>query len=175
VELIGILIAIVLLLTVSLAVLIAFKSIFVWPGEYKKRAAENEKRLLNPDILGVSKQLGTSLPDALLQLHRDRQQLLQRHFEIVSPTGERFSVEWWLPLDIEMLKDDLLPKQGLLIAEYDAWGDGAGGGVYYVDLSEHPVDPPVYLLSYDQMRSESVAAKLSEFLGWSRQPRPSRV
>ena len=145
------------------------------PDQIKATYEAYLRRLLNPQLDAVERELGKLLPERLLELYEDRSAIQSAGFQLEKPGKKRWRPERWPvycfePLDVESLnelpyEEELGPGFCFATTGRDSW--------YWIAASDQRAkDSPVIFLDYDGGGShgKTVAASLDELLNWPRLP-----
>jgi hypothetical protein len=133
------------------------------------------RRLLNPQVDAVERELGKLLPERLLRLYEDKTAIQAGGFKLENPGKKHWRPKRWPlycfePLDTEALNE--LPYEEELGPGF-CFATTGRGSWYWIAASDHrATDSPVIFLDYDGGRShgETVANSLDEFLNLPRLP-----
>jgi hypothetical protein len=135
------------------------------PEEIEEHGRRFRERLLNPDFPALEAHFGHPLPQALKNLHADRDELLRFDFEVFPPGRPAGSPPWavcyYQPMDAEQLKAVWPGREKFLEI-----ADDGTGNAYMVDPTR--ADPPVLFHDHETGEVEEVSGSLSEFLKWPR-------
>lgn len=134
-----------------------------------RATSEFRGRLLHPRWETIASALGRPVPGILRQLYADPTALLNGHFYLNHPDGERrVWIDLFLPLDEEALRPYGRPLPPGAVAFAD---DEHGDPYFFVPDGSAYGDGPVYLLGpmHGADGVELVADSLAEFLGRTRE------
>lgn len=123
------------------------------------------KRLKSPDFAAVERHFGHALPECLIALHADQQELLRSDF-FVAPTqadaeNECWEIACYQPVDEQSIVDCWPGNE-----EYLAFADDGCGNEYLINPKE--TDPAVFFRDHETNELIQVCDRLTEFMKWPR-------
>ena len=134
------------------------------PEEIKAEAYRYEKRLLSPDLEALEKHFDCTLPYPLRKLYGTSNELALVDIEIFPPDGSApIYICFYKPADADNLHSTWPGCE-----KYFAFADDGLGNELLVDPRLD--DPPVLCHDHETDEIETVAASMSEFMKWKRQP-----
>ena len=145
------------------------------PDQIKATYEAYLRRLLNPQLESVERELGKFLPESLLQLYKDKSAIQAVGFQLEKPGKNRWWPKRWQvycfePLDLESLNE--LPYEEELGPGFCFATTGRGSWYWVAASDQRAKDSPVIFLDYDggSSHGETVANSLDEFLNLPRLP-----
>ena len=155
-------------ITVILAVaVLRLKDLWFEPSHEQVDEASRlfRKRLQSPDFATVERHFGHPLPECLLQLHSDKQELLQSDFFVASTKdtveNECWEIAYYQPLDGQSIRESW-HRMG----DYFAFASDGFGNDYLIDPKEN--DPAVLFYEHERGELTRVCDRFTEFMKWPR-------
>jgi len=130
--------------------------------EYSRRFRE---RLMNPDFEAVAKYFRHTLPQAIVELYQNQEELMRGDFKIAlskdSSEDEQWYIGFYMPADAEAVQ---LTWPG--VEKFFAFANDGCGNDYIVDPTLD--DPPVKFHDHETGEIIHVCDTLSQFMTWSK-------
>ena len=123
------------------------------------------QRLQSPDFAAVERHFGHPLPECLLALHADKQELMRSDFFVAKTEtdaeNECWEIAYYQPADEHSVRDASPDME-----EYFAFaGDGCGND-YLIDPKQS--DPAVLFCDHETGELTRVCNRFTEFMKWPR-------
>jgi hypothetical protein len=130
--------------------------------DYSRRFKE---RLSQPHLDEVAKHFGCALPQALIALYQNQEEVMRDNFEVApspdAPEGSRWFISFYEPADAQSTRDVWPGCEKY----FQFANDGCGNGYLVYPTLE---DPPVNFHDHETGEITHVCDTLSQFMAWPR-------